>query len=94
MRSAVSGDEAVALIAESPPALVLTDLWMPRGSGWDLLMIIQARWPHVPVLLMTGIFAKDETAPDVEEVMVAIDEAREEAIRRERGREAALAGED
>lgn len=34
------------------------------------------------------------TAPDVEEVMVAIDEAREEAISRQRAREAALAGED
>jgi hypothetical protein len=34
------------------------------------------------------------TAADVEEVMVAIDEAREEAMRRQQAREAALAGED
>lgn len=47
-----------------------------------------------PETSLTGIFVKDETAPDVEEVMVAIDEAREEAIRRQRDREAALAGED
>ena len=43
---------------------------------------------------LTGIFVKDETAADVEEVMVAIDEAREEAIHRQRAREAALAGEE
>jgi RIO kinase 1 len=47
-----------------------------------------------PETLLTGIFVKDETAPDVEEVMVAIDEAREEAIHRQRAREAALASED
>jgi RIO kinase 1 len=47
-----------------------------------------------PETLLTGIFVKDETAPDVEEVMVAIDEAREEAIHRQRARETALAGED
>ena len=43
---------------------------------------------------LTGIFVKDEAAADVEEVMVAIDEAREEAIHRQRAREAALAGEE
>ena len=42
-----------------------------------------------PESALTGLFVKDETIPDVEEVMQAIDEAREEAIRRELGREEA-----
>jgi RIO kinase 1 len=40
---------------------------------------------------LTGIFIKDETAADLDDVMLAIDDAREEAIRRQRGREEAKA---
>lgn len=43
-----------------------------------------------PDTQLTGRFAKDETVADVDEVMLAIDEAREEAIRRQQGREEAL----
>ncbi|WP_116807355.1 PA4780 family RIO1-like protein kinase [Steroidobacter cummioxidans] len=46
-----------------------------------------------PETQLTGLFAKDETVTDVGEVMLAIDEAREEAIRREQGRVEALARE-
>lgn len=38
---------------------------------------------------LTGIFIKDETSADLGEVMLAIDDAREEAIRRQRGRDEA-----
>jgi RIO kinase 1 len=36
---------------------------------------------------LTGIFIKDETSADVGDVMLSIDDARDEAMRRERGRE-------
>lgn len=39
---------------------------------------------------LTGIFVKDETSADVEDVMLSIDEARDEALRRERGRQPLL----
>jgi RIO kinase 1 len=45
-----------------------------------------------PETQLTGIFVKDETIADVGEVMLAIDEAREEAFRREEMRQEALAG--
>ena len=38
---------------------------------------------------LTGIFIKDDTAPDLEDVIGAIDDAREEAIRRQLGRDEA-----
>jgi RIO kinase 1 len=41
---------------------------------------------------LTGKFVKDETAADLGEVMLAIDDAREEAIRRQRGRDEAELG--
>jgi RIO kinase 1 len=43
-----------------------------------------------PDTQLTGRFAKDDTVADVGEVMLAIDEARDEAIRRQQGREEAV----
>jgi RIO kinase 1 len=40
---------------------------------------------------LTGVFVEDESAADVDGVMMAIDEARDEAIRRQRGRDEANA---
>ena len=40
---------------------------------------------------LTGVFIDDESAADVDGVILAIDEARDEAIRRQRGREEANA---
>lgn len=45
--------------------------------------------PETP---LTGIFISDEPAADLVDVMLAIDDARDEAIRRQRGREEAQAG--
>ena len=42
-----------------------------------------------PETALTGKFLQDETAPDVGSVIVAIDDAREEALRRQRGRDEA-----
>jgi RIO kinase 1 len=44
-------------------------------------------FPETP---LTGVFVKDETAADVDGIVMAIDDAREEAIRRALAREAAL----
>lgn len=38
---------------------------------------------------LSGIFIKDETSADLGDVILAIDEARDEAVRRQRGREEA-----
>jgi DNA-binding NtrC family response regulator len=52
--TARGGDAAQALLGHYPPALVLTELWMQDGNGWDLLLHCQTRWPLVPVLLMSN----------------------------------------
>jgi RIO kinase 1 len=43
---------------------------------------------------LTGIFRTDDSVPDVREVVSAIDDAREEAERRQRGREESQTAED
>jgi RIO kinase 1 len=64
------------------PELLETDY---AGEMWALFEKGELR----PESELTGVFVKDESAPDVDDVMLAIDEAREEAIRRELGRAAA-----
>lgn len=76
-----------ATLGRFAPELLTTQY---AAEMWALFELGELK-PETP---LTGIFVKDETAADVEEVMVAIDEAREEAIFRQRAREAALAGED
>jgi RIO kinase 1 len=76
-----------ATLGRFAPELMTTQY---AAEMWALFELGELN-PETP---LTGIFVKDETAPDVEEIMVAIDEAREEGIRRQRAREAALAGED
>jgi RIO kinase 1 len=64
------------------PDLLATDY---AGEMWALY----EKGELTPDSPLTGVFVKDETIPDVGEVMHAIDEAREEAIRRELGRQEA-----
>jgi CheY-like chemotaxis protein len=51
---AVDGADALEAIARSAPALVLTDLQMPRVDGLALVEQVRERFPRVPVVLMTG----------------------------------------
>jgi two-component system, cell cycle sensor histidine kinase and response regulator CckA len=50
------GNEALELAAslERPPDLLLTDVIMPRMDGARLAEALQARWPGLPVLFMSG----------------------------------------
>jgi two-component system response regulator AtoC len=45
---------ALALLRESPVDVVITDLRMPGASGMELLAEIGARWPEIPVILLTA----------------------------------------
>ena len=60
--TARSGDEALARLEETPADLVLTDLWMPRMSGFDLIERIRAdeRFAGVPVVLLTARRRKND----------------------------------
>ena len=49
------GREGLArLEAGNAVDLVLTDLKMPQMSGWEVVKAVKARWPRLPVGVMTG----------------------------------------
>jgi CheY-like chemotaxis protein/anti-sigma regulatory factor (Ser/Thr protein kinase) len=52
--SAANGREALEVIAREAPAAVVTDLQMPELSGLDLVSVVRAKHPLVPVVLMTA----------------------------------------
>lgn len=64
VREAEDGEQALALLERGPaPALILTDLMMPRLSGDALALSIRPRLPELPIVAMTGLHAEDPRAP-------------------------------
>jgi CheY-like chemotaxis protein len=51
---ACDGREALELIAEDPPDLVVTDLQMPEVDGLELVQQMRTRYRSIPVILMTA----------------------------------------
>lgn len=58
--SAKDGDEAVALVAEHAPDVVLMDLRMPRCDGVEATRRIRAEYPGTQVVVLTT-FADDDS---------------------------------
>jgi two-component system, OmpR family, response regulator SaeR len=62
-------EEALREFTKSPPALVMTDYWMPRMSGMDLLRECRRLNPQQKVMLVSGtvdadVFADAPVQPD------------------------------
>ena len=59
VRLAAGGREALRLMAAERPALILSDLHMPEGNGWELLAHCRRHAPDVPVIISSGsVFGK------------------------------------
>lgn len=55
------GVAALEMIEKHQPNLVLTDVYMPRMDGLALVEQVRDRFPHIPVVLMTGM-GSEQTA--------------------------------
>lgn len=64
VRLASGGYEASRLIAAERPALILSDLHMPNGDGWELLVHCHMNAPDVPVILLSA--SDFGTHPEIE----------------------------
>lgn len=51
---AFDGLHALAHLAEALPAVMLSDLHMPRMNGWELLRVVRARALPVRVVFMSA----------------------------------------
>jgi DNA-binding NtrC family response regulator len=64
--SAYNADAAIVLLNEQDIRAVISDVRMPGSmDGVELARTIQIRWPHVPVLLMSGHVRPEEVPQSV-----------------------------
>jgi CheY-like chemotaxis protein/anti-sigma regulatory factor (Ser/Thr protein kinase) len=52
---AADGAEALEKMAQSVPAVVLTDMIMPEMNGLELVAAVRSKYPSVPSILMTSL---------------------------------------
>jgi len=52
--TAGSGEEALRILEEEPPNLVVLDIWLPGMDGIEALKTIKAAHPHLQVVMMSG----------------------------------------
>jgi DNA-binding response OmpR family regulator len=53
-RMALTCAEGLTIIESGWPDIVVLDVMLPDRDGMDLLREIKARWPALPVILLTG----------------------------------------
>jgi CheY-like chemotaxis protein len=54
VQTAADGQIALAIIGDTPPDLIITDVMMPHLDGWALLDHARERNPALPVILMSA----------------------------------------
>ncbi|MCZ7556491.1 MAG: sigma-54 dependent transcriptional regulator [Bacteroidia bacterium] len=54
-RTASRGEEALAMVTDHAPSLVVMDIRMPGLSGFDVLVRVKQINPDIPVILMTAL---------------------------------------
>jgi DNA-binding NtrC family response regulator len=65
--NAGNGAEALELLAMQNFELVITDLVMPNLNGLNLIKTIRLKWPHMPLILMSGYLSKEAGKAIVDE---------------------------
>ena len=59
-RAAYSGEEALVLVAEWCPDLLILDVFLPGMNGIDLALVLVAQYPNCSFLLLSGASATSE----------------------------------
>ena len=66
VKSAANGEEALAILADWAPDLILLDLIMPGMGGRDFVIAYRSRpAPHAPIIVLSG---SSTMPPDLEEL--------------------------
>jgi CheY-like chemotaxis protein len=57
VRTAADGFSALTAMESELPDVLISDLEMPRMSGFELLFVVRERFPEVKVIAMSGIYS-------------------------------------
>jgi len=55
VETAASGHKAVAILKKQQYDLILLDLRMPDGDGFEVLRFLNEHGSHIPVIVLTGV---------------------------------------
>jgi CheY-like chemotaxis protein len=68
---AENGLDAIRVMKEWVPELVISDLRMPRMSGFEFLSIVRRRFPTLPLIAISGEFASQSEVMGIADVFFA-----------------------
>ena len=54
VRTAEDGFAALVTLRQTAPDIIISDLRMPNMSGFELLSVVRRRFPHIPVIAISG----------------------------------------
>ena len=54
VRTAEDGFAALVALRQTPPDIIISDLRMPNMSGFEFLAVLRRRFPHIPVIAISG----------------------------------------
>jgi predicted Zn finger-like uncharacterized protein len=63
VRTAPDGFAALKVLRETLPDVIISDLRMPGMSGFELLSIVRRRFPHIPVIAISGEYVAEGMPP-------------------------------
>ncbi len=60
-----TAEDALALLEKEPCAMLVTDITLPKMSGIELVALVRARYPRMPVVVASG-YGRPPTLDGVE----------------------------
>lgn len=63
VRTAEDGFAALVTLRQTPPDIIISDLRMPNMSGFEFLSVVRRRFPHIPVIAISGEYVTAEMPP-------------------------------
>jgi CheY-like chemotaxis protein len=63
VRTAEDGFDALRVLRETLPDVIISDLRMPNMSGFEFLAVVRRRFPHIPVIAVSGEFLLEGMPP-------------------------------
>lgn len=70
--AAASVHEATRLAEKEPPDLLISDLQLEDGDGFEIIERIKRKQPELPVILLTGVLFDTEVIEQVIRNMVSL----------------------
>ena len=62
VRTAADGFAALVELRQALPDVIISDLSMPNMSGFEFLSVVRRRFPHIPVIAISGQFTATKPA--------------------------------